>query len=80
MSAAPGNDPRLLDWKIPGTPGVNRVRSSVDAAGTITLVQIDSERIESTFLAPWVRIGDAEGQLGGRDTDRDRVPTSRRRA
>lgn len=49
------------DWKIPRTPGVNRLRWSVDAGGTITLVQIDSERIEPTFLAPWVRIGDAEG-------------------
>jgi hypothetical protein len=45
-----------IDWKVPRTPGVNRLRWTADADGTIHFTQIDEERVETGFLEPFVRI------------------------
>ncbi len=47
------------DWRIPRTPGVNRLRWTADGKGTIHFDQIDDEIRDDTFAAPWVRIGNA---------------------
>lgn len=49
------------DWRIPGTPGVNRLRWTRDADGTIRLEQVDDARRDDSFISPWTRIGDASG-------------------
>ncbi len=48
-----------IDWKVPRTPGVNRLRWTADPNGTLHLVQIDGYRPETGFAEPLVRIGDA---------------------
>lgn len=45
-----------IDWKVPRTPGVNRLRWTADADGTIHFTQIDQERLETGFLEPFVKI------------------------
>lgn len=47
------------DWTIPRTPGVNRLKWTVDANGTLHFTQIDRELVEVVYTVPWVRIGDA---------------------
>jgi hypothetical protein len=49
------------EWKIPRTPGVNRLRWTVDAAGTLTFEQLDDELPDPRFAIPWIRTGDAPG-------------------
>jgi pimeloyl-ACP methyl ester carboxylesterase len=44
------------DWKISRTPGVNRLRWTADADGTLHLKQIDDQPAEESFTVPWVRI------------------------
>ena len=48
-----------IDWKVPRTPGVNRLTWTVDPDGTVHLTQIDRERPELGFSQPLARIGDA---------------------
>ena len=43
-----------IDWKVPRTPGVNRLRWTADADGTVHFTQIDKERLETGFLEPFV--------------------------
>ena len=47
------------DWSIPRTPGVNRLRWSVDGDGTIRFTQIDTELREPAFTVPWTWTGPA---------------------
>jgi pimeloyl-ACP methyl ester carboxylesterase len=47
------------EWKVPRTPGVNRFRWTVDAAGTLTFEQLDDELADPKFAIPWIRTGDA---------------------
>ena len=48
-----------VDWKIPRTPGVNRLTWTVDSGGTLHFVQVDGELVEAVFTVPWVRTGPA---------------------
>lgn len=43
------------DWKISGTPGVNQLRWSMDADGTLHFTQLDDQPREESFSVPWVR-------------------------
>ncbi|HJP90008.1 MAG TPA: alpha/beta hydrolase [Candidatus Limnocylindrales bacterium] len=42
------------DFRIGGTPGVNKLDWVVDASGAITFEQTDGYPMESSFLAPWI--------------------------
>ena len=50
-----------IEHKVPGTPGVNRFRWTVDPDGTLRFQQIDDELRDAWFTVPWVRVGDAPG-------------------
>jgi pimeloyl-ACP methyl ester carboxylesterase len=43
------------DWKVPRTPGVNRLAWAVDADGTLRFDQLDDWPVEPWFAIPWVR-------------------------
>lgn len=48
-----------LDWAIPRTPGVNRLKWTVDADRTLHFTQVDGELVEAVYTVPWLRVGEA---------------------
>jgi hypothetical protein len=44
------------DWKIPRTSGVNELRWTVDATGTLHFTQVDGDLPEPVFTLPWTPV------------------------